>query len=114
MNNDPNLWNQVFNDRNTLLAFLGAMGGMTRALALKTSWVEGLRVTVIGAIFAAGVGTLSPVLLRPWLGEIPDDLVGTFGLVGAAAFIAGLMVVTIIERFIGQPNQSDTGENDET
>ena len=73
MNHDPNLWSKVFSDRNALLAFLGAMGGLTRSLALKTSWIEGLRVTIIGAIFAAGVGAIAPVLLRPWLGDLPDD-----------------------------------------
>ena len=112
MNNDPNLWSQVFSDRNALLAFLGAMGGMTRALALKTSWIEGLRVIIIGAIFAAGVGTLAPVLLRPWLGELPDDLLATFGAVGAIAFITGLMAVTVIERLIGNAPDADDGGND--
>ncbi|WP_166415704.1 hypothetical protein [Cochlodiniinecator piscidefendens] len=109
-NGDFGVLGQMFNDRTALLAFFGALGGAVRSATLKTTWKEGLRVMFIGAATSFGVGSLAPFLLRPWLGEMPEDLQGALGTLCAAAFLVGLMAVTIIERFIDGKNAQ--GESD--
>lgn len=97
---DPNLWHQVFNDRGLILAFFGALGGMVRSATIKTTWREGVRVTFIGSATAFGVGVLAPYLVRPWVGDLPENMSGALGTLCAAAFIVGLVAVTMIERFM--------------
>lgn len=92
--------NDIFNERGLVLGILGALGGAVRSAALKTTWREGLRVVFIGGILAFGVGALAPYLLRSWIGDLPEELSKTLGIIGAAAFLTGLMGVTIIERLI--------------
>lgn len=99
---DPSLLSQVFGDRGALLAFFGALGGLVRSAALKTTWKEGLRVTFIGASCSFGVGVLAPTILKPWIGELPSGIEGTLGGICAAAFLTGLVAVTMIERFIAK------------
>lgn len=91
-------WHSIFNERGALLAFFGALGGAVRSAALKTTWREGLRVVFIGGATSFGFGTLAPHLLKPWVGELPQDISSTIGTICAAAFLVGLMAVTIIER----------------
>jgi hypothetical protein len=97
---DPHIWKQVFSSQNALLAFFGAMGGAVRSAVLKTTWKEGLRVIFIGSATAFGVGVLAPVILKPWIGDLPDGLEGALGTLCASAFLIGLISVTMIERFI--------------
>lgn len=99
---DPNLLHQVFDDRGALLVFFGALGGLVRSAALQTTWREGLRVTFIGAACSFGVGVLAPTVLKPWIGALPDGIEGTLGGICAAAFLTGLVAVTMIERFIAR------------
>ncbi|MCP4243956.1 MAG: hypothetical protein GY772_25680 [bacterium] len=102
MSQGPSLLPEIFNERGLLLAFFGALGGAVRSAALKTTWRDGVRVIFIGSSTAFGVGILSPFLLRPWLGDLPEDLSGTLGTLCAAAFLVGLLAVTLIERFIDE------------
>jgi hypothetical protein len=104
-----NGFSDIFNEQGAVLAALGAMGGVVRALTLKTTWREGLRVIVVGTIMAFGVGMLGPFLLRPWIGELPDGLTSAFGIVAASAFIIGLMGITIIENWLvrSQPQKPE-------
>ena len=95
------LW-EIFNERGALLAFFGALGGAVRSAALKTGWKESLRVVFIGSATAFGVGVLGPVVLRPWIGNLPDQMSGALGTLCASAFLVGLVSVTLIERFIDQ------------
>lgn len=97
---DPSLLRQVFDDRGALLVFFGALGGLVRSAAIKTTWREGLRVTFIGAACSFGVGVLAPTILKPWIGSLPDGIEGTLGGICAAAFLTGLVAVTMIERFL--------------
>ncbi len=97
-------WNNIFNERGLLLAFFGALGGAVRSAALKTTWREGLRVMFIGSSTAFGVGVLAPFLLRPWIGDLPDGMAGALGTLCAAAFLIGLMAVTLIERMAAGKN----------
>ena len=103
---DPNLFLEVFNQRAGILTFFGSLGGSVRAVVLKTGWKEGLRVIFVGGAVAFGVGVLGPVILRPWIGELPNEMAGTLGTLTATAFFIGLVAVTLVERFI-------SGEDDD-
>jgi drug/metabolite transporter (DMT)-like permease len=104
---DPNLLNEIFNQRAVVLTFFGALGGSVRAAVLKTTWREGLRVVFVGGAVAFGVGILGPVLLQPWIGEIPEGMSGAIGTLTAAAFLIGLVAVTLVERFISGDQKND-------
>ena len=99
---DPNLITQIFNDRSALLAFFGALGGAVRSATLRTTWREGIRVVFVGAATSFAFGELGPKLLEPWIGQMPDGLGGKLGTLCAAAFLTGLIAVTLIERMIDQ------------
>lgn len=100
---DPNLFAEVFNQRAGILTFFGMLGGSVRAAVLKTSWKEGLRVVFVGGAVAFGVGVLGPVLMKPWVGELPEEMAGALGTLTAASFLTGLVAVTLVERFISGP-----------
>ena len=103
---DPNLFLEVFNQRAAILTFFGALGGSVRAAVLKTSWKEGLRVVFVGGAVAFGVGVLGPVIMKPWIGDLPDEMAGAMGTLTAASFLIGLVAVTLVERFIsGEANE---------
>lgn len=107
-------WHSIFNERGFLLAFFGALGGAVRSAALKTTWREGLRVMFIGGATAFGVGVLAPYVLRPWIGDLPEGMAGALGTLCAAAFLIGLMAVTLIERLAAgknlDPRENGNGE----
>lgn len=106
-NQDPNLFGEVFNQRAGILTFFGMLGGSVRAAVLKTSWKEGLRVVFVGGAVAFGVGVLGPVILKPWIGDLPDEMAGAMGTLTAASFLIGLVAVTLVERFIsGESNDA--------
>ena len=97
---DPNLFGEVFNQRAAILTFFGMLGGSVRAAVLKTSWKEGVRVVFVGGAVAFGVGVLGPVIMKPWIGELPDEMAGAMGTLTAASFLIGLVAVTLVERSI--------------
>lgn len=97
---DPNLILEVFNQRAGILTFFGMLGGSVRAAVLKTTWREGVRVVFVGGAVAFGVGVLGPVLMKPWIGDLPDEMAGAMGTLTAASFLIGLVAVTLVERFI--------------
>jgi len=108
---DPNLFTEVFNQRAGILTFMGMLGGSVRAAVLKTSWREGIRVVFVGGAVAFGVGVVGPVLMKPWIGDLPDEMAGALGTLTAASFLIGLVAVTLVERFISGPTK---GENNDT
>jgi len=113
---DPNLLAEVFNQRAAILTFFGALGGSVRAAVLKTTWREGLRVIFVGGAVSFGVGVLAPVIMKPWIGEIPDGMAGALGTLTAASFLIGLVAVTLVERFvsgdkIGPKNSKNDRDN---
>jgi len=107
MDKDPNLINEIFNQRAAILTFFGALGGSVRATVLKTTWREGIRVIFVGGAVSFGVGVIGPQLLESWIGELPADAAGAMGTLTAAAFLTGLVAVTIVERFISGDKNED-------
>lgn len=103
MADNNNLFLEVFNQRGAMLTFFGMLGGSVRAAVLKTTWREGLRVIFVGGAVSFGVGVLAPVLMKPWIGELPDQMAGALGTLTAASFLIGLVAVTIVERVIAGP-----------
>lgn len=103
--NNTNLLTEVFNQRAAILTFFGMLGGSVRAAVLKTSWREGLRVVFVGGAVSFGVGIIAPVVMKPWIGEIPEGMAGALGTLTAAAFLTGLVAVTLVERFIAGPTK---------
>lgn len=106
-----NLLLEVFNQRAVVLTFFGMLGGSVRAAVLKTTWQEGVRVIFVGGAVAFGIGVLAPVLMKPWIGEIPDQMAGALGTLTATAFLIGLVAVTIVERVISGPTKKGGPEN---
>jgi hypothetical protein len=102
---------QVISEQNLVLAAFGALGGMVRSAALKTTWKEGLRVTFIGCATSFGFGRLAPVIItKIYDVDIPDKVSDSFGVICACAFFVGLAAVTLIERFViaGKPDAPGT------
>jgi hypothetical protein len=92
--------NEIVTRQDLVLLGFGALGGMVRSASLKTTWKEGIRVVFIGSATSFGFGSLTPVMLKPFIGDIPADLQGTVGFIASAAFLVGLIAVTIVERLI--------------
>ena len=107
---DPNLFLEVFNQRAGILTFMGMLGGSVRAVVLKTTWREGIRVVFVGGAVAFGIGVVAPVIMEPWIGELPENMAGALGTLTAASFLIGLVAVTLVERFISGPKEGE--END--
>lgn len=105
--NTPNLIHEVFNQRAGILTFFGMLGGSVRAAVLKTTWQEGVRVIFVGGAVSFGVGVVAPVMLRPWIGELPMGMAGALGTLTAASFLTGLVAVTLVERFIAGPTKKE-------
>lgn len=111
MNGDHGLLSEIFNQRGALIAFFGALGGSVRSAVLRTTWRESLRVIFVGMATSFGVGTLAPLLMKPWIGDIPEGLESTLGTLCSAAFLTGLVAVTLIERWI-DGKEDEGGKND--
>lgn len=111
---DPNLLLEVFNQRAGILTFFGALGGSVRAAVLKTGWKEGVRVVFVGGAVAFGVGVLGPVVMKPWIGDLPDEMAGAMGTLTAASFLIGLVAVTLVERFISGEGNETLDKNHES
>lgn len=107
MADGPNLWRELFSDQGLIQAFMGALGGSVRAVRLKTSWREGVRVVFLGGATAFGVGIFAPQLLRPYFGDLPSGAGAAFGILCASSFLIGLVAVTLIERAIDEKKSSN-------
>lgn len=69
-----------------------------------------LRVVFIGGATRFGVGALAPFLLRPWVGEMPAEMVGALGTLCAGSFLVGLVSVTLIERIIARTQEETNAD----
>lgn len=108
---DPSLLTEVFNQRAFILTFFGALGGSVRAAVLKTGWREGVRVVFVGGAVSFGFGVVSPSLLAPWIGKLPEGAAGAMGTMTAAAFLIGLVCVTLVERFISGSSKEKVNDD---
>ncbi len=108
--NDPNLLREVFSPLAASLAFFGGLGGLVRALVLRVKWRETIRVIAVGAVTAFGLGSLSPYALRFLIGDLPEGMGSTLGVLCASAFLVGLVSVALVERFIAR-TEADGGES---
>lgn len=97
---DPHTFKEIFTPLGTALAVFGGLGGLVRALVVKSSWREGVRVVLVGAGTAFGLGVMSPVALRAAIHDIPTEPSGALGALCAAAFLVGVIAVALVERFI--------------
>lgn len=102
MDDNTNIWAEVFSPLATAIAFFGGLGGLVKALALRVSYRETLRVVIIGAATAFGLGTLSPHILKWLVGDVPEEIRTSLGTLCALAFIVGLIATALVERFIAK------------
>ena len=79
---------------------------MVRALAIKTSWREGVRVVVIGGATSFGFGDHIPTIMKPWIGELPGGAYGT------GAFLVGLLASALVERLIAKIDPPAGGDDE--
>lgn len=93
-------WQNIFNERSALLAFFGALGGLVRSVVIKSTWREGIRVVFVGCSTAFALGTLSPLLLRPIIGDLPEGIATALGSLCASAFLVGILAIALIERWV--------------
>jgi hypothetical protein len=104
---DPHTFREIFTPLGAALAIFGGLGGLVRALVVRASWREGLRVMIVGAATAFGLGALSPYALTLLLGELPTGVGGALGTLCAAAFVVGVVAVALVERFIDKSENPD-------
>ena len=57
-----------------ILAAWGALGGATNALTTKMRLRDAIRHILLGGLIAAGMGSLSMVLITSWLGLPPEAI----------------------------------------
>lgn len=106
-NQDPHTFKEIFTPLGAALAIFGGLGGLVRALVVRASWREGLRVMIVGAATAFGLGALSPYALTFLFGDLPTGVGGALGTLCAAAFIVGVVAVALVERFIATSEKPD-------
>lgn len=104
---DPHTLKDIFTPLGAALAIFGGLGGLVRALVVRASWREGLRVMIVGAATAFGLGALSPYALTFLLRDMPSGVGGALGTLCAAAFIVGVVAVALVERFIAASEKPD-------
>lgn len=98
--NEPSIWREVFSPLAQAVAFFGGLGGLVHGLALKRTWAETARISIIGSATAFGFGIIGFQFLRWQFPSIPEDAAGTLGAVTAGAFFVGIIAVFLIETTI--------------
>ena len=83
---------QIFDELALVMAVLGGMGGLCRAVAIKgTPWREVLRSVFLGSLLAFGVGVFSPAIVSRMLGIDITGLDDILPLLAASSFLIGLL-----------------------
>lgn len=90
----------IFNQQGLLFGFFGSLGGAVRAAALKTGWIDTVRVIFIGSATSFSLGVVSPVVLAPFIGDVIAGQRKSLGTLCAGAFLTGLIAVTYVERLL--------------
>jgi len=92
-----------------LVALHGALGGSARWLFLKEPWREGMRLMILGAVLAAGVGNMWRLILKQYFGDVPESLWSQPEAAYSGAFLIGLLSVAIMGRFVDCKEGNDDG-----
>ena len=79
----------------------GAAGGLTNALVTEAERRRALRLIVIGALVASGIGSLGSAVLVWWLG-VPASAVPTGAGIGPVAYLLGLFGAPVIELILAR------------
>ena len=104
MSDDPNLPGSLVElvSRPGLVTLLalsgwGAAGGATNALATRSGLREGLRLILLGAIVAAGTGSVAGGLLVHYFPGLSLAAVPATSLVSVGAYMAGTFGGAVVE-----------------
>jgi uncharacterized membrane protein YdcZ (DUF606 family) len=87
---------EVLASSTVILALWGALGGATSALTTRMRLRDALRHIVIGAFIAAGMGSLSMVVIAAWL-RLPEAAIPAGGAAGSAAYLVGVFGAAFVE-----------------
>lgn len=112
MNEDPDVWRQIFSPAAQAVAFFGGLGGLVHSLALKRTWKETFRITIVGSGTAFGFGIMGFQFMRWQFPTMPEDAAGTLSAMTAGAFFVGIIAVFLIEKMIARFEKEEA--NDET
>jgi len=93
------IWAQVMAVPIAGVVLMGALGGATNALVVKVKPKQAIRLTILGAMCAAGSGSLSGALLEHW-GFLPSGM--ALASSGAVAFFAGLFFPALFEVILSR------------
>ena len=85
-----------------LLVFWGALGGVTNALVTRVSVREAVRLILLGAVIAAGMGSLSMAFLAAWFNLPSESLMAIGGAGGSTAYLVGVFGSAIFEVVLGR------------
>ena len=94
-----------------ILAAWGALGGATNALTTKMRLRDAIRHILLGGLIAAGMGSLSMVLITNWLG-LPPEAIPAGGAAGSAAYLVGIFGPAFIELVLARLRRGKTGDGD--
>ena len=90
----------------------GALGGGANVLSSRMGWKEAFRHIALGAIIAAGAGSLVGELVAHWV--MPSGMEFKTGAsVGVASFLSGALGASVLERARGIIGGKKEAEEDQ-
>lgn len=95
------LWKSMVTSAVVLLMLWGALGGVTNALVTRVSVREAVRLIVLGAVIAAGMGSLSMAFIAAWF-NLPGESLFAGGAAGSAGYLVGVFGSAIFEVLLGR------------
>jgi len=101
------IWEKLTASAFIILAAWGAIGGATNALVVKATVKEASRLIALGAVIAAGMGSLSMSVLVAFL-DLPSEAIPAGGASSSAAYIFGVFGSAIVEVALGRIQQART------
>lgn len=103
MPENPNSWLKALLGSALVITMLwGALGGLTNALVAPTgtgyrkSIQHAIRQVMLGALVAAGAGSIGGAVIGKWLG-LPAEIIAAGSVGGAMAYFTGIFGGAIIE-----------------
>lgn len=118
MADEPTVWAELGKglaaSATLTAAAWGAFGGATAAISIEVDRKAVIRQILLGAMVAAGVGTLATALVVA-LGKLPAAAIPVGGGLAGAHFLVGVFGPAIIERRLrrlAEPPSSEGGAQD--